>query len=143
MQLKTDTKPHWSFWLIGGGSLLWNVGGVINFLSQMNTDRLADTPEWMRAFIESRPDWATAAFALAVFAGTVGCLLLLLRKPVAYNFLFASFVGVLVHLVPFLGVGGSKVVPRAQIWVASLMSLILAVFLLWYERYAERKAWVE
>jgi hypothetical protein len=37
-------------------------------------------PETHRAIIDTRPAWATGEFAVAVFGGALGCLLLLLKK---------------------------------------------------------------
>jgi len=71
---------HWSFWVISAVALIWNVMGVINYFMQMNADALATYPEAERAIVEGRPAWATGAFAIAVFGGAVGGLLLLLRK---------------------------------------------------------------
>ena len=75
-------RLHWSFWVIGTVTLIWNLMGVINFFMQMNPDVLAAYRESERALIESRPSWATIAFALAVFGSVIGCVLLLLRNSV-------------------------------------------------------------
>jgi hypothetical protein len=53
------------------------VGG--NFM-QMNAEAIAAMPETHRAIIEGRPAWATGGFAIAVFGGAIGCLLLLFRN---------------------------------------------------------------
>ena len=80
MNDETAGRVHWSFWAIGAVALVWNVMGVINFFAQMNADALASFPESHRAIVVGRPAWATGAFAIAVFGGALGCLLLLLRK---------------------------------------------------------------
>ena len=98
MNDKVVGRVHWSFWAIGTIALLWNVMGIMNLLWQMNSENLAAMPELHRAIAESRPSWATAAFALAVFSGAVGCLLLLLRKRAASPVFIASFVGMIVHM---------------------------------------------
>ena len=71
---------HWSFWPIGAIGLIWNVLGAVNFVVQMNADSLAVYREVEQAIIEGRPIWATGGFALAVFGGAIGGVLLLLRK---------------------------------------------------------------
>ena len=88
MNDETVGGVHWSFWAIGAVTLIWNVMGVINFLVQMNADALASFPESHRAIVGGRPAWATGAFAIAVFGGALGCLLLLLRKSAAYYFVY-------------------------------------------------------
>lgn len=89
MNEKTIESVHWSFWVIGAVALIWNVMGVINFFVQMNSDVLAAYRESERAIVEGRPAWATGGFAIAVFGGVLGCLLLLFRKSVAYYLFIA------------------------------------------------------
>ena len=128
---------HWSFWTIGIVALIWNVMGIINFFAQMNADALAAYPEAARALVEGRPAWATGAFAIAVFGGALGCLLLLLRKSAAFYLFIASLLGVIVTNIHTLGVAGST-----EIWVGSVMSLAVAAFLIWYSKQAGNKGWI-
>jgi hypothetical protein len=93
----------------------------------MDADVLASTPESYRAIMESWPTWATGAFALGVFGGTLGCLLLLYRKSTAYYVFIASLLGIVVQMIPFLGTAD---VPIA-VWVGTLMSSVVAAFLIW------------
>ena len=79
MSDKSAGNIHWSFWVIGAVALIWNGMGAINYGMQMNPDMLASYRESERAIIEGRPAWATAGFAFAVFGGTLGSVLLLLR----------------------------------------------------------------
>ena len=80
MSDKSGGGVHWSFWVIGAVALIWNVLGSINYIVQMNADSLSAYRELERAIIEGRPAWATGAFAIAVFGGALGSVLLLLRK---------------------------------------------------------------
>jgi len=143
MNDKTRGGVHWSFWAIGAVALIWNLLGVANFFMQMNADALAAMPESHRAIVASRPAWATAAFALAVFAGALGCLLLLLRKSAAYYLFIASLLGVIVQLIPNLGMLGATVnFSPFEIFIAMAMPLVVAVFLIWYSKRAERNGWI-
>ena len=131
---------HWSFWAIGAVALIWNVLGVINFFLQMNPDVLAAYRESERAIIEVRPAWATGAFATTVFGGALGCLLLLLRKSAAYYLFIASLLGVIVTMTHTLGVGIDF--GLGEILGIILMPLVVAAFLIWYSKWAERKDWI-
>jgi hypothetical protein len=131
---------HRSFWLIGAVSLIWNVMGSVNFFVQMNPDVLAAYRESERAIIEGRPVWATAGFALAVFGGTLGSLLLLFRKSAAYYLFVASLLGVIVTMTHALGVGIDF--GLGEVLGIILMPLALAAFLIWYSKYADRKGWI-
>lgn len=99
MNDKTAQKVHWSFWVIGLLTLLFNVIGVINFFVQITADSLEAFPEHYRPILENQPAWATAAIAIAVFGGAIGCVLLLLRKSTAFPLFVASLLGVVVTMV--------------------------------------------
>src|SRR5437667_7564264 len=134
---------HWSFWIIGAVALIWNLMGVINFFGQMNADALAAMPKAQRAIVEGRPAWATGAFAIAVFGGALGCLLLLLRKPAAHYLFIASLLGVVVQLIHTLGIASSTIgFSPFEISMIILMPLVVAAFLIWYSKWAERKGWI-
>ncbi len=143
MNDETVGRVHWSFWAIGAVTLIWNVMGVINFFMQMNADALASFPESHRAIIEGRPAWATGAFAIAVFGGALGCLLLLLRKSAAYYLFIASLLGVIVQLIHTLGIARSTInFNPLDILMIILMPLVVAAFLIWYSKRAESKGWI-
>ena len=131
---------HWSFWVIGAIALIWNVMGVINFFMQMNPNVLAAYRQSERAIIEGRPAWATGAFAIAVFGGALGCLLLLLRKSAAYYLFIVSLLGVIVTMAHTLGVGIDF--GLGEILGIILMPLVVAAFLIWYSKQAESKGWI-
>lgn len=137
MNDKRAKRVHWSFWAIAAVALVWNAMGCINYLMQTNAGMLSRYPDAARALVESRPAWATGSFAIAVWGGAVGCVLLLLKKSAA-NYLFvASLLGVILTNIHTFTVGGST-----EIWVGSLMSLAVATFLLWYSKRAVRKEWI-
>ncbi|GJL79768.1 MAG: hypothetical protein NPINA01_27570 [Nitrospinaceae bacterium] len=130
---------HWSFWIISVVTLIFNVMGVTNYFVQMDPDALASFPEQYRPIIEGRPAWATAGFAIAVFGGALGCLLLLLRKSAAFYVLIPSLLGVIVSMMHIFGVAGFS---SFDIWVGVLMQLVVTGFLIWYSKQAENKGWI-
>jgi hypothetical protein len=142
MNNETVGGVHWSFRLIGVVALIWNVMGIMNYFGQMNADMVAAMPETHRAIIEGRPAWATTGFAIAVFGGALGCLLLLLRKPAAFNLFIASLAGVIVQMIHTLGIVGSIDFTGFEITMMIVMPLVVAAFLVWYSRQAESKGWI-
>ncbi len=142
MNDETVRRVHWSFWVIGAVALIWNVLGGVNFFVQMNADVLAAMPESHRAIVEGRPAWATGGFAIAVFGGALGCVLLLLRKSAAYYLFIASLLGVIVTMTPHLGMIGSTISDPFEIAMMILMPLVVAAFLIWYSKQAESKGWI-
>ena len=140
MNAETVRRVHWSFWAIGAVTLIWNVAGVVNFFAQMNPDILAAYRESERAIVEGRPVWASGAFAIAVFGGALGCLLLLLRKSAAFYMFIVSLLGVIVTMIHALG-AGIDFGPGEVVGII-LMPLALAAFLIWYSKLAESKGWI-
>ena len=141
MNEKTVGGVHWSFWAIGAVTLIYNVMGVINFFMQRNAEMLASFPEPYRAIIEGRPVWATGGFAIAVFGGALGCLLLLLKKSAAFYVFIASLLGAIVTIIPMLGLAGSKFGP-VEFLIGNLVQLVVTAFLIWYSKWAENKGWI-
>ncbi len=143
MNKQTVSRVHWSFWIIGAVALIWNVMGVMNFFMQMNADAIAAMPETHRAIIESRPAWATGGFAVAVFGGALGCLLLLFRKSAAFYLFIASLLGVIVTMVHTLDVAVSTIdFGPFEIFMMILSPVVVAALLIWYSKRAERKGWI-
>ena len=140
MNEKTTNAIHWSFWVIGIVALVWNILGSINFFMHMNPDVLASYRASERVIVEGRPLWATGGFALAVFGGTLGCLLLLLRRSAAYYTLIASCLGVLVTMTHTLSMGIDF--GTGEIVGILFMPLAVAAFLVWYAKYAELRGWI-
>jgi len=91
--------PKW-FMIVVVVLLLWNLLGVMVYIMQvtMSPEVLATLPDAQRQIYESTPAWATAAFAIAVNCGVLGCVLLLLKRNLAGPFLQLSLAGVLVQM---------------------------------------------
>ena len=143
MNDKTSSGVHWSFWAIGIVALIWNILGALNFLVQMDTDMVASFPETARAIIEGRPVWATGGFAIAVFGGALGCLLLLFRKSFAYYVFIASLLGTIVTMIHTIGVASSTVgFALSEIFMMILMPLLVSALLIWYSKQVERRGWI-
>ncbi|KPJ92273.1 MAG: hypothetical protein AMJ53_09705 [Gammaproteobacteria bacterium SG8_11] len=137
-------RVHWSFWLISVVALLWNVGGAINYFMQTNLEFVATLPETHRAIIEGRPAWATGGFAIGVFGGAIGCLLLLFRKSTSFYVFVASLLGIIVTMIHTTDVASSKInFSAAEIFVMILLPIIVAAILIWYTKLAIRKSWIE
>jgi hypothetical protein len=135
----STSKTHWSFWAVGAFALVWNVLGGANYIMQMNADMVATLPDTHQAIINGRPAWATAGFAIGVFGGAIGALLLLLRKPAALYVFIASLVGVLVTMIHTIQVARS-VIPFSgmDVFVMIVLPVMVAAILVWYALRATR-----
>ena len=140
MNAKNSTTTHWSFWLVSVIALIWNVLGIVNFFVQMDPAVIAHYRETERVIVAGRPVWATAGFAVAVFGGAFGSLFLLLKNQVSYYLFVASLVGVMVTMIHSLGIGVDF--SAGEILGIILMPMLVALFLIWYVKFAEHKGWI-
>jgi len=103
MTQEIDAKPPIWFWLVSGLAFIWNALGVMAFIAQisMTDEAMAALPADQQAAYAALPSWYMIIFAVAVFAGTLGCLALLLRKRWASALLTLSFGAVMVQQAYF------------------------------------------
>lgn len=88
-----------SFFIIAVILLLWNLMGVAAFALQYGADltELAKSdPDTARAFAQM-PGWAWAVYAVAVGAGTLGAIALLLRRRIAVSLFLLSIIAVIIQ----------------------------------------------
>ena len=135
--------PAW-FWMLSAMLLLWNLMGVMAYIAQvsMSPEAMAALPAPERELYESTPAWANAAFAVAVWAGTQGCVLLLFRRASAFYLLLASLLGVLVQMFHAFFMSRSFEVFGPSGAIMPVMIIILAGFLVWLSLWAKGNAWL-
>lgn len=134
--------PTW-FMVVAAVLLIWNLLGVMAYLINvtMSPEALAALPEAQRQLYENTPTWATAAFAVAVNGGVLGCVLLLLKKNLAGLVLQLSLAGVVVQMFHSFFVSNSFEVFGPGGLVMPIMVIVIAVFLVWLAARAKMRRW--
>lgn len=138
------TTPPKSFWIISAIALVWNLLGIVAFYVDvtMSPEALAEMPEAQRALYESTPAWATAAYAVAVICGALGCIALLLRKSFALPLFIVSLAGVLLQMgYAFLGSSVLEVMGPASLGMPAVIAAV-GVFLILYANSAKGRGWI-
>jgi len=97
--------------------------------------RAAYTEEELE-IITNQPAWYTAVFAIAVFAGVLGCLFLLLRKNIAKPMLLVSSIAVIIQM------GYLLLVIKVGEPVMPMVVIVFSVFLVWFSRMSAGKGWI-
>lgn len=133
---ESKNKPTTSFWIIGIVALIWNLMGVYEYLTiaYMTAEELFDLPPEEQVLYENIPAWVTAAFALAVFGGSLGCILLLLRKKLATLVFIISFVSILAQMTYNLLMSKAMEVYGPVGFIMPVMVIAVGAFLVWYSR---------
>jgi hypothetical protein len=133
--------PGW-YWAVSVAALLWAAAGCFAYLTQVSMDAgdLAKLPAAQREIWTMMPAWATAAYAVAVWAGLAGAVGLLLRRRWARTAYAVSLAAVVVQFgwtflaSPIL----STVGPSAAVFPAFIA--LVGAALLWFSNYAARSA---
>jgi len=139
-----SSKPPALFYWISGVALLWNVAGIAAYYGQvtMSPETLAQMPEAQRALYENIPVWATSAYAIAVNAGALGCLLMLLRKKLALPVLVLSLAGVLVQMSHAFLMTNSIEVLGIGALIFPAVIIVIGAYLIWFANGAKNKGWL-
>ena len=114
------------------------VGQAYRFESMM----AAYSPQEI-AFLDSTPAWSTAAFAIAVFAGVLGCLFMLMKKKWAVGLLMLSLLAVLVRMIWYFFMSdGVEVHGAAAGYGMSLTVIVIAIILYMFSKKSAAKGWL-
>jgi len=125
-------------------ALLWNLMGCAAYLADvmMTPADLAKLSEAQQAMYASRPAWSVAATAIAVWAGALGCLGLILRKRWATPVLVVSLLGVIGQDFWFVALSGSMAAAGPVALVLQSVVLIVSIALVFLGRKAAARGWI-
>ena len=131
----TASGRPWHLWVIGIVAGLWSAMGVLSFvLTQMNVEAvMSQFPPQQREYFASFPLWADTFWAIGVFGGAIGSLLLLLRNRLAVHAFLASVVGTMVSSAGGLFLlGGLTVMRETNGLGLTAAPILVAAFLVFY-----------
>lgn len=141
MNEEGNTATPLSLWLVGGAALIWNLFGMVIYVMTVSAtpDQLAQQYNDMEiAFMQSVPAWATSANAIAVTAGVIGSVLLLMRRKQALPVFIVSLLALLVQnlhsfvLTDVIGVFG-----MVPLYIAATV-FVIAIALVFYSYRGKR-----
>ena len=137
-------KPSNLFWVISSIALVWNLMGVLNYLDQaFMTDKVLETlPKEQQILYQDIPAWVTAAFAIAVFSGTLGSLFLLLKKKIASTFFIISFLGIMGQMSYGLLIDQNSDSYGPMGIAMPIIIIAFGGYLIWYSRKANEHRWL-
>jgi len=142
--MSENNKPPIWFWIAAIVALIWNAMGVNAYLAQayMSADTLAAMSELEQGMYADYPAWATAAFALAVWCGALGSILLLLRKGLAYLVLVLSLLGIIVQMIYNVFMSKALEAYGPGGLVMPIMVLIIGIALVWLAKIGKARGWL-
>ncbi len=138
----TDTAavPGW-FYAVAAVALLFEAFGCFMYFSQVSAD-LSTYPLDQRAMWQATPTWMTAAYAVAVWVGLIGAVLLLMRRKLAVPALLVSLIAVIVQfsglfLVPQL----RQTVPDTAL-VAPIALILCCYLIFMFARLSQKRGFL-
>jgi len=140
----STNKPTTIFWIVAIAALAWNIMGVAAYLGEafMPPEIMEALPEAQQEIYNTRPAWATAAFAFGVFAGLLGCILLLMRKKFAKPLFVLSLLSVLaLYVYMFVMSDILEVMGTSSIYMP-VMVTIICVLLIMFTNKCIKKGWL-
>lgn len=128
-------RAPWHLWVLGGLNTLWCGFGSFDFTMTATQGeawlRRAGMSEAQIALFNAMPVWATGAWAVGVFAGLVGSLLLLARSRLATPVLALSLLGGIVSQTPSLLSEQARAALGPQVFMGAFI-IIWAALMTWY-----------
>ncbi|WP_100656775.1 hypothetical protein [Alteromonas flava] len=125
-------------------ALLWNLLGlaavIMNLL--LTPEQIAALPSEQQAMISHSPDWLPYASLVAVVAGTLGCLALLLKKSAATALFVVSLVGIIAQDAGILMVMNKLNAYATVPLVMQGLVLIIAIALILLSKKAKAADWL-
>jgi hypothetical protein len=122
-------------------SLLFMGLGCVSFLMHV----LADTnnlPLDQQAAYAAEPAWVTGAYAIAVFVGLAGAVLLLLKRKLAEPLLLLSLAAVLIWLAGLLLVTPLRESMSANDLLVAIVVCALTWTIYWFARHSRQRGWL-
>lgn len=138
-----NSLPAW-FKVVSAIALIWNLLGVYAFIDQMmmTPEKIASLAEAEQALYMAVPIWVNIAFAFAVIGGAFGCLLLLLKKAIAFPVLILSLAGVCTQMLHAFFISDAWEVYGPASAIMPAMIVTIAILLVWLSKKAQTNDWI-
>ena len=141
-----NNKPSTAYWIISAVLLVWNIIGLMFYYQQstLTTEIMADAGLTAQqiAHITNTPAWGHSGYAIAVNAGVLGAILLLLRKVWALPLFVLSLVGALVQDLDAMVLRDGIEAWGTTALILPVIVILICLFEIWYARAAKAKGWL-
>lgn len=137
-----EKAPKW-FMPVAVLALLWNLAGCVMYLQEvfLSAADVARMSAAEQAYFAARPAWALGGYAMAVWLGAAGCVVLILHRSWAMPLLLLSLLGLIVHDVFMFGMTPGIHIP-GWVYLMQAVILLVAVGLVWMTRVGTRNNWL-
>lgn len=135
-----STPAH--LWIVGILALIWNAFGCYDYLMTMTANEayLSQFTADQIAYWDSLPGWLAAFWALGVWGGLAGALLLLIRSRYSIWAFALSLLGVIVSFgYQYVATDMPASMTEGMMALMPWVIFVIAAFLLWYSWSMDKK----
>ena len=142
MEDRFDPRPVAAWFMVAAvASLLFMVLGCVSYLMHVFADP-ATMPLDQRAAYAAEPAWVTGAYAVAVWVGLAGAILLVLRRRLAEPALLLSLVATLIWLAGLVLVRDLRENMSANDLLVAIVVTALTWTVYWFARHSRMRGWL-
>ena len=122
-------------------TLAWMLLGVVNYLWQVTLDP-ATLPADSQAIMAAVPTWMLFFFAVAVWLGLAGAVLLVLRRKLAEPLLLASLLACAIQFTAYFVHAPLREAMPGDGLVVPAVILAITWTVYWFARHSRQKGWL-
>lgn len=143
VDMSEQARTPWHLWVIGILMLFWSAGGTFDYVMTQtrNASYMSQfTPEQLDYFY-GFPPWVVASWAIGVWGGVLGSLLLLFRSHWAVLMFWLSLLATLATALHTLVMAEVSMMDIAGTFalVFSIAIIIIAAAVVWYTRWMQSR----
>ena len=129
-------KTPWHLWMVGILMLVWTAGGAFDYVMTQtrNASYLSQFTPQQLTYFYGFPSWVIAGWAIGVWGGVVGSLLLLFRSRWAVLAFWLSLLAILataLHTLILAEVTLPKIAGTFAL-IFTIVIILFAVAVIWY-----------
>jgi hypothetical protein len=122
-------------------SLVLMALGCVALAMHLTADQ-ATLPLDQRALFQAEPKWVVAASAVGIIAGTLGALLLVLRRRAAEPLLLVSLLALLVWVVGMFATPSFRDLMSTEHIFIVIVTLAVTWTIYWFARHSRQRGWL-
>lgn len=102
----------------------------------------ASLPVDQRNLMAARPIWMVAAYAIAVWVGLLGSIMLLLRKAIAERLLLVSLVAAILTFLPYAITPAIRDNISTNDIAVAIAVIVITWTIFWFARHSRQRGWL-
>lgn len=133
-------RTPWHLWVLAVLGVVWFAGGAFDYVmtSTQNEAYLAQLTNPQRAWLDARPTWFTAAWAISIWSSLLGAVVMLFRSKWAATLFWISLGAYLVACVWSYGLSDPSAMQITG-WFGLIFSAIIGLSLFFFATYCSNQ----